>query len=139
MKYIIIYAESFSDKIMVVNELETYDNQNRMSFFNEFYSDINNYEYLPLLIQKELDFLIKRASVFLQPDYRKKVTKHVSERHHKVVKSFLGKDYELFVIEDRLAILGIDLYNINIYAKLNNLPIQFKTFETKREMLVLNN
>lgn len=138
MKYIIIYAEGFNDKIMVVDEPITNDNQDRMSFFNEFYNGINENEHLLLLNTKKMDYLAQKTNYFLNNDYRKIVTKHVTERHHKVVKSFLNKEYELFIIEDRLAILGIDLYNINIYSKQNNIPIQYKTFETKKEMSLSN-
>jgi hypothetical protein len=138
MKYVIIYAKGFNDKIMVVDEPATYDKQNRMSFFNEFYIDIVKNQFLPLLNQKELDFLIQKTNSFLEINYRRIITKDVTERHHKVTKIFLGKKYDLFVIEDRLAILGIDLYNINIYAKQNNSSIQFKTFETKNELIQSN-
>lgn len=138
MKYVIIYAEGFNDKIMVVDEPATYDKQNRMSFFNEFYIDIVKNQFLPILNQKELNFLIQKTNSFLELNYRRIITKDVTERHHKVTKIFLGKKYDLFVIEDRLAILGIDLYNINIYAKQNNSCIQFKTFETKNELIQSN-
>jgi hypothetical protein len=134
MKYIIIYAKGFNDKIIVVDEPITYDNQDRMSFFNEFYFEIFKNEYLPLLNQKELDLLTLKTNSFLKDSYRKIVTKDITERHHKVTKIFLGIEYELFIVEDRLAILGIDLYNINIYALQNNISIEYKTFETKYEM-----
>ena len=134
MKYIIIYAKGFNDKIMVVDEPVTYDNEDRMSFFNDFYNDINENEHLLLLNTNKMDYLTQKTNSFFNNDYRKIVTKHVTERYHKVVKSFLNQEYELFIIEDRLEILGIDLYNINIYAKQNNIPILYKTFETKKDM-----
>lgn len=71
MKYIIIYAEGFNDKIMVVDEPITNDNQDRMSFFNEFYNGINENEHLLLLNTKKMDYLAQKTNYFLNNDYRK--------------------------------------------------------------------
>jgi len=133
MKFIIIYAEGFSDKIMVVDEPNDFDGQNRMSFFNEFYNIKD--KPLSFLDFEELNKLENKIYYFLDNNLRKNILSKIkiSKFHHIVKKTFLDKDYELYVIEDRLAILGIDLYNINIYAKSNNTSIQYKTANTRKD------
>ncbi|WP_397364141.1 hypothetical protein [Olleya sp. R77988] len=134
MKYIIIYAEGFPDKIMIVDEPKHFDSQNRMSFFNKFYNIKNTKKgSLTTLETAKVLKLKEEISFYLQDSYRKRATKDITEKHHKVKKVFLDKEYELYVIEDRLAILGIDLYDINIYAKENNISIQYKTANSIKE------
>ena len=138
--YVFLKCEGF-DIVMVVNDSyksnEIFDKHNRKDFFAEFYelSSLNKEGVLPLLDVESMQRLKEKTILYISETIGKKASGAFPKDYFSVNKKFLNKEYLLDPVYSSMAILGIDLYNINEYARNKNVPIQYITAETKAESI----
>ena len=138
-KYIFINAEKFDSLIMIGNDIDNFNNQNRMDLFTKYYGigTLEKEGYLDILSDIQMEKLKKDAIYYLNDEYMSNLSRSdkskFPENYFSVKKYFLDKEYLLDPGEDRLAILALDLYNINLFAKEHNVPILYVTADTKAE------
>lgn len=139
-KYIFIKIENSEHITMVVDDTDIHNNQNRMELFTKYYDvDILEKEgHLNTLSDIQMEELKKDVLYYLNDEYMSNLSRsdksRFPENYFSSKKYFLEKEYFLDSGEDRLAILALDLYNINLFAKENNVPIIYVTANTKAEV-----
>lgn len=142
-KFIFIKSDGFNDLIVIADEPNQEDNQNRMEIFKQFYdtSKIEKEGLLNLLDEECMSELKLKAMYFLSKEYRNSIIRsdksNFKENYFSITKFFLNESYLLDGIDDRLAITCIDIYNINGHSKLTNNSILYMTANTKYEASIL--